>query len=115
MTTPHQDSQVAAVLDWPPIGSNPIEEFRTPGYITQAFPALFPTGNADLSNPRESKISPTEYFKHLMLFHDHRFANDPRFRLVVKQFLDFELFFLIIVFNQNNQVNHATISKPQKI
>ncbi|XP_054257274.1 uncharacterized protein LOC128982231 [Macrosteles quadrilineatus] len=80
MTTPHQDAQVAAVLDWPPIGSNPIEEFRTPGYITQAFPALFPTGNADLSNPRESKISPTEYFKHLMLFHDHRFANDPRFR-----------------------------------
>ena len=32
---------------WPTIGSTPINEFTTEGYISCAFPTLFPTGAAD--------------------------------------------------------------------
>lgn len=80
MKPTHQDMQVMAVLGWATFGHQPIDEFNTPGYIAQAFPALFPTGKADLGSCRPHKITATDYFNHLLQFHDRRFANDPRFR-----------------------------------
>lgn len=38
----------ATPIPWPNIDSNPVNEFRTSGYIVRAFPTLYPTGNADL-------------------------------------------------------------------
>ena len=32
------------VLNWPTRGREKVSEFKTPGYFTMAFPALFPTG-----------------------------------------------------------------------
>lgn len=60
---PHQDQQVKAVLDWPAIGETAIDEFNTPGYIVQAFPTLFPTGKADLHNPRNHTVSALDFFR----------------------------------------------------
>lgn len=78
----HQGSQVLAVLNWPTIGSRPVDEFRTPGYITMAFPTLFPYGRADISalTDCEQRIQLAEYFRFLMYYRDGRFADDPRFR-----------------------------------
>ncbi|KAE8745952.1 hypothetical protein FOCC_FOCC007313 [Frankliniella occidentalis] len=45
-----------------------------------AFPALFPTGAADLNLERPHRLTPVQYFKFLLEFKDGRFANDPRFR-----------------------------------
>lgn len=67
-------------LQWPETGSNAINEFTDEGYIARAFPALFPRGAADFRSPRSISVSPTEYFQHLMNYHDQRFAKDPRFR-----------------------------------
>ncbi|XP_052129235.1 uncharacterized protein LOC113212961 [Frankliniella occidentalis] len=76
----HQEEQVSAVLDWPSGGSAPVDEFNTPGYVAMAFPTLFPTGAADLSLDRQYRVTPRQYFKHLLEYKDGRFANDPRFR-----------------------------------
>lgn len=68
------------VILWPSIGKKPVNEFGSPGYISMAFPHLFPYGLADYSMPRSQKVSLKEYIQHLMLFHDGRFAKDERFR-----------------------------------
>ncbi|KAK3909608.1 ATP-dependent DNA helicase pfh1 [Frankliniella fusca] len=77
---PTTKAQAEVVLGWPEISPDCINEFKTPGYVAMAFPTLFPTGQADLRNPREFSISPKKYFQHLLRYHDDRFAKHPRFR-----------------------------------
>lgn len=75
-------SDVNNVIPWPK-GTNIINEFTCEGYITMAFPALFPYGSAELNDntrPNNMKITPLEYFQFLMEYKDRRFAQDPRFR-----------------------------------
>ncbi|CAG8816966.1 1521_t:CDS:2, partial [Cetraspora pellucida] len=67
-------------IAWPHINDNPINEFRTPGYIACAFPMLYPTGCADLRSERIRDISPAAYFKHLLQYKDGRFARHNRWR-----------------------------------
>ena len=66
---------------WPSIVGMPINEFTTEGYFTCAFPTHFPTGAADFSGRRQNQVTIGNYFKHLMMYEDSRFANHPRFRL----------------------------------
>ena len=68
-----------ATVAWPPSG-NPINEFNVEGYISCAFPTLFPTGAADFLAPRHHVVTVGNYFKHLMMYEDGRFARHPRFR-----------------------------------
>ena len=65
---------------WPAAGAAPINEFTTEGYITCAFPTLFPTGSGDFLAPRIHTVTAGNYFKHLMMYQDGRFAKHPRFR-----------------------------------
>ena len=67
-------------LSWPPSGSTPVNEFNTEGYISCAFPTLFSTGAADFIAPRPLQVTVGNYFKHLLLYKDGRFARHPRFR-----------------------------------
>ena len=67
-------------INWPSTTGNPVNEFTTEGYISSAFPTLFPTGAGDFVAPRQRTITVGNYFKHLMLYHDQRFAKHPRFR-----------------------------------
>lgn len=67
-------------ITWPQLGTVPVNEFTTEGYISAAFPTLFPTGAADFTAPRDRKVTIGNYFKHLMFYHDGRFARHPRFR-----------------------------------
>ena len=67
-------------MSWPTYGSNPISEFTTEGYFTQAFPALFPMGAGDFRSPRLRSVTLGEYLKHIMRYIDGRFARHPRFR-----------------------------------
>ena len=48
---PHQQQVAPPTLSWPPSGATPINEFNTEGYISCAFPTLFPTGAADFVAP----------------------------------------------------------------
>ena len=73
-------SPSSATLMWPSIGGMPINEFTTEGYFTCAFPTLFPTGAADFSGRRQNQVTIGNYFKHLMMYEDSRFANHLRFR-----------------------------------
>ena len=70
----------AQPVSWPQVGDIPINEFRTEGYMTRAFPTLFPTGTADFSAPRIRHVTIGYYFKHLLMYRDGRFAQHPRFR-----------------------------------
>jgi ATP-dependent DNA helicase PIF1 len=56
----------------------PLSE-STPGYMTMAFPALFPDGAGDFYQPRLRKVDLGEYFKHLLRFRGGRFAQHRRF------------------------------------
>ena len=69
-----------ATMMWPSIGGVPINEFTTEGYISCAFPTLFPTGAGDFSGQRQNKVTIGNYFRHLMMYDDSRFAKHPRFR-----------------------------------
>ena len=70
-------------LAWPPRGDTPLNEFHSEGYITLAFPTLFPTGAADFTAPRMRPVTLGYYLKHLMMYSDGRFARHPRFRYFV--------------------------------
>ena len=50
------------------------------GYFSCAFPTLFPTGAGDFSGQRQNQVTIGNYFKHLMMYDDNRFAKHPRFR-----------------------------------
>ena len=65
---------------WPPRGDTPLNEFHSEGYITLAFPTLFPTGAVDFTAPRMQPVTLGYYLKHLMMYSDGRFARHPRFR-----------------------------------
>ena len=69
-------------LQWPTVSDRPVNEFDTFGYVSRCFPALFPTGNAELrtDKPREKVVTEPPYYKHLMRYKDQRFAQHPRFR-----------------------------------
>ena len=71
---------VPPTITWPRTSATPINEFNTEGYISCAFPTLFPTGAADLLAPRIYEVTVGNYFKHLMMYKDGRFAKHPRFR-----------------------------------
>ena len=77
-----QDRQTASssTLMWPTIGGTPINEFTTEGYFSMAFPTLFPTGATDFLGQRCNQVTIGNYFKHLMMYEDGRFAKHPRFR-----------------------------------
>ena len=76
-------------LDWPEIQQTlPINEFKVQSLATLVFPALFPYGKGDPTNPaRQRTVTLTEGFKHLIRFGEKtahgnytwRFANHPRF------------------------------------
>ena len=76
----HDRSSSSTTVPWPPTGTNPINEFTTEGYISGAFPTLFPTGAADFIAPRSRTVTIGNYYKHLMMYEDDRFARHPRFR-----------------------------------
>ncbi|KAJ1518875.1 hypothetical protein ONE63_011522 [Megalurothrips usitatus] len=77
---PDQEKQIHQHMKWPEYDEEPIDEFHTVGYIACAFPTLFPHGSADLRDHRVKEIKPTAYFKHLMSYHDQRFAKHKTFR-----------------------------------
>ena len=60
--------------------STPINEFTTEGYFSCAFHTLFPTGAPDLLGQRQNQVTIGNYFKHLLMYDDSRFAKHPRFR-----------------------------------
>ena len=71
---------IACHHDVASIGGVPINEFTTEGYFSCAFPTLFPTGAGDFSGQRQNQVTIGNYFKHLMMYDDKRFAKHPRFR-----------------------------------
>ena len=75
-----QSHQSLPTVPWPPSSGTPINEFNTEGYISCAFPTLFPTGAADFVAPRPNAVTIGNYFKHLLMYDDGRFARHPRFR-----------------------------------
>ena len=44
------------------------------------FPTLFPTGAGDFSGKRQNQVTIGNYFKHLTMYDNNRFAKHPRFR-----------------------------------
>ena len=75
----HQPAETPPTVMWPPRGGTPINEFKTEGYISCAFPTLFPSGAADFVAPRQHTVTVGNYFKHLMMYQDGRFAKHPSF------------------------------------
>lgn len=75
-----QSSSDNNIIRWPEVCSTPVNEFTTEGYMSRAFPTLYPTGAADFNAPRQRTVTCGNYFKHLMLYKDQRFAQHPRFR-----------------------------------
>ena len=67
-------------IPWPRRGEQPINEFTTEGYMSCAFPTLFPTGAGDFVAPRLNAVTVGNFFKHLMMYGDGQFAKHPRSR-----------------------------------
>uniref|UniRef100_A0ABD2X0C6 Uncharacterized protein n=1 Tax=Trichogramma kaykai TaxID=54128 RepID=A0ABD2X0C6_9HYME len=65
---------------YPTTNKSPINEFTSEGYMSCAFPTLFPTGQGDFLQPRLITVTALQYFRYLMMYKDGRFAQDPRFR-----------------------------------
>ena len=70
----------AITLMWPSISGTPINEITTEGYFSMAFPTLFPTAAADILGQCCNQVTIGNYFKHLLMYVDCRFATHPCFR-----------------------------------
>ena len=74
-------------IDWPKLEGEPLNEYTTPFLATMAFPALFPDGKGDLTNPcLLCNVPLTSRIQHLIKFADNidhkfrnRYASHPRF------------------------------------
>ncbi len=75
-----QKKMPPTTVSWPPRADAPVNVFVTEGYMSCAFPTLFPTGAGDFLAPRVRAVTVGNYFKHLMKYDDGRFATHPRFR-----------------------------------
>lgn len=68
-------------LTMPSMRGTPINEHDTNiQYFIDAFPTLYPTGEADLRARRCHAVTTEDYFRHLLRWDDGRFARHPRFR-----------------------------------
>ena len=67
-------------VQWPTQNPEPVNEYTTEGYITMAFPPLFPYGKADLrdQSERNVEVGTAEYFDALLRYKDGRFGSHPR-------------------------------------
>jgi hypothetical protein len=62
----------------PPLRTTPINEHNTSlSYLIDAFPFLFPTGQANLNAVRRYDVKDAQYFRHLLKYKDRRFARHP--------------------------------------
>ena len=52
-----QPTTAPPTVPWPPASGSPINEFNTEGYISCAFPTLFPTGATDFVAPRAHTVT----------------------------------------------------------
>jgi hypothetical protein len=68
----------ALKINAPNVDPAPLSESK-PGYMTMAFPKLFPDGAGDSYQARLRKVDVGEYFKHLLRFRGGRFAQHRRF------------------------------------
>ncbi|RGB26871.1 hypothetical protein C1646_769872 [Rhizophagus diaphanus] len=59
---------------------SPVDEFHTPRYIARTSPTFYPWRVVDFNEPRIKEIKPSEYFKHLLVYKDGRFARHRRWR-----------------------------------
>ena len=80
-------SSSPATMMWPLLEYIPqyilqyiLQYITTEGYFSCAFPTLFPTGARDFSGQCQNQVTIGNYFKHLMMYDDNRFAKHPRFR-----------------------------------
>jgi ATP-dependent DNA helicase PIF1 len=63
------------VINAPPVNPvHPVNEHSSE-YLSMAFPTLFPDGSADFNQPHLHKVHLGDYFKHLLRYHDGRFAR----------------------------------------
>jgi hypothetical protein len=68
----------------PSIRRTPIDEASgRERILSLAFPTLYPTGQADLNTPRLRNVSLIDYARHLLCWHDQRFARHARWRFFV--------------------------------
>ena len=88
-------------MNWPTVGSSPINEYNTVGLFDMAFPTLFPKGEADWLQPRMRNVHLHEYAKHLLRYRDNRFGRHARFRY----------FLLNIIMRHHAQASSAVFVK----
>jgi ATP-dependent DNA helicase PIF1 len=71
-------------LPAPSIQHTPIDEASgRERILSLAFPTLYPTGRADLNTPRLREVPLKDYARHLMSWHDQRFARHARWRFFI--------------------------------
>jgi ATP-dependent DNA helicase PIF1 len=71
-------------LPAPSIRHTPIDEASgRERILSLAFPTLYPTGQADLNTPRLRNVPLKDYARHLLCWHDQRFARHARWRFFV--------------------------------
>ena len=68
----------------PSIRRTPIDEASgRERILSLAFPTLYPTGQADWNTPRLRTVPLIDYARHLLCWHDQRFARHARWRFLV--------------------------------
>ena len=74
----------------PSIRQTPLDEISgRERILAMAFPALYPTGQADFNTPRLRTVSIKDYAQHMLCWHDGRFGRHPRWVRVRGQLLSY--------------------------
>ena len=78
------------LLPMPPLSSDPVNEYNTPGLLSMAFPALFPDGVGHYfraGNRPICKVTFNDYCLHLMSDREPRFREHRIFKFFCFNFL----------------------------
>lgn len=104
-------------VPYPQLDSLPVNEFTTEGFLSMSFPWLFPSGSCCLNNrSRQYRVTDLDFFRHLLKYHDGRFAKDPLFSFYAHNFLRRrEALKLGRVYVKKNALDSMTVSQLQQL
>ena len=77
------DNESKASADWEYIRGDPLNELKTQGFFTMAFPTVFINGSCDITIPKLVEINFSKFIEHIYFTQDNRVSKHPYLKFVL--------------------------------
>ena len=78
------NSKISKVsTDWEYARGEPLNELKTPGFFTMAFPTVFINGSCDITVPNVVSVNFNDFVEHIYFVQDNRVSKHPYLKFVL--------------------------------